>query len=123
MPVCEDQLTGVAATTYLTTNNLASLTLTHAQQWSLFAIIRDKKITEATGYFSDFASKNSYIRGLVIDLLWTGDFTTTTRAFLDPLITSNDISGLRTKMSDRSLWSSVSDDRFNRRKAYMDEAT
>lgn len=113
---------GSDAQLFLMINSLDLFVLTHAQQWSLFTSMRDKHITTAQGLYANFDSKDPSIRGIVIDLLWTGDLTGQTRAFLDSSINANSTVGLTSDISNQTRWPTVSTDRYNRRKTYMENA-
>lgn len=59
------------------------------------------------------------IKDLLVDLRYRGDYTPTTRKYVQPLAIANDLAGLAAVMADQSKWSSVPADRFKRRKEYM----
>lgn len=62
------------------------------------------------------------IRDLVVDLKYRGDYTESSREHIQALIVANDLAGLAKAMADRSIWKKVPPDRFERRKAFMEEA-
>lgn len=62
------------------------------------------------------------IRDILVDLRYRGDYTPTTRKFVQPLAIANDLAGMAKVMADRSRWSNVPKDRFERRAAFMQEA-
>ena len=115
-------LTGSDAINFIINKNLVNFALTHQQQWNLFKMMRDKYIVQAKTS-SDFDTRHSSIQGIIIDLLWTGDYTTSTKAFLQTTVDQNSVTGLTTIMSNRTKWPGVTDDRFNRRKVYMEKAS
>jgi len=65
---------------------------------------------------------HSAIRDLIVDLKYRGDYTESSREQIQPLIVANDLAGLAKAMADKSVWKSVPSDRFERRKAFMDQA-
>jgi Ca2+-binding RTX toxin-like protein len=58
---------------------------------------------------------NPVIRDLVVDLRYRGDYTSSSREFLQPLIIKNDLNGLYEAISDKNKWVNVPNDRFVRR--------
>lgn len=65
---------------------------------------------------------NPAIRELIVDLEYRGDYTPASRKLIQPLIVANDLDGLTKVMADQSNWPSVPQDRFQRRKAFMESA-
>lgn len=70
----------------------------------------------------NWATLHPAIKDLVVDLRYRGDYTPTTRKFVQPLIIANDLKGLSAVMNDKTKWSSVPKDRYDRRAAFMREA-
>ena len=58
---------------------------------------------------------NPVIRDLVVDLRYRGDYTSSSREFLQPLMIKNDLTGLYEAISDKNKWVNVPNDRFVRR--------
>ena len=61
------------------------------------------------------------IRDLVVDLKYRGDYTDGSRKHIQALIVAKDVTGLAKVMADRAIWKNVPPDRFERRKAFMEE--
>ena len=68
-------------------------------------------------YGSDvnWTTLNPVIRDLVVDLRYRGDYTSSSREFLQPLMIKNDLTGLYEAISDKNKWVNVPNDRFVRR--------
>ena len=62
------------------------------------------------------------LHDLLVDLRFRGDYTPRSRAFLQPLIIHNDLSGVQRVMGDRRLWPGVPKDRFQRRMEFINHA-
>jgi hypothetical protein len=71
----------------------------------------------------DWEAVDPAIRDLLVDLRYRGDYTGATRRLVQELAVNNDVAGLTAVMSNRELWRSVPPDRFQRRMAYMQEAS
>jgi peptidoglycan hydrolase-like protein with peptidoglycan-binding domain len=70
----------------------------------------------------DFASLAPSILDLVVDLRYRGDYTRVTRQIIQPLMVANDSEGLARAMANRGLWLGIPEDRFQRRKKWMEES-
>ena len=133
--------TGTAARDWLATNKTSLPEISLDQQKALFDIVYGrlagdverisgnyaKTVSERDGgkredYEVNWETLHPAIRDLVVDLRYRGDYTPATRKYVQPLIIANDLQGLATCMADRTLWSGVPKDRFDRRAAYMREA-
>jgi len=129
-------LTGDAAKKIIADNKLPEITL--AQQKKLFEIAYAEKeadvqricekadVVEAYGA-TDWAKLDPSIKTLLVDLIYRGDYTgsgstTNTRAFLQSLVSANDVAGLAKVMADPAKWPGVPAERFKTRKKLMDAA-
>lgn len=66
-----------------------------------------------------WASLDSRIREIVVDLGFRGDYTSRSRKFLLTPITANDFVAFKKEMVDQSNWTNVPADRFKRRKHFL----
>ena len=82
-------------------------------------IVSGREGGEREDYEIDWETLHPAIRDLLVDLRYRGDYTPTTRATVQPLAIANDLPGMADLMADRTQWSSVPLDRFNRRAAFM----
>lgn len=124
------QLQGDDARQFLENNSLTNFTITRRQEWELFKILRDSKIMAAKMILADnstfdgvdFDVLDSPVKGLVLDLFYRMEYFTN-YASLQPEVEKNNASALTSLISDRSKWTNVNDDRFNRRKVHIEKAT
>ena len=124
------QKSGTEANTFITSNNLQTYTITHQQQWKLFKITLEQQITKIKQIYSrsdlttvDFDTRVSAVKGLVVDLHITGDYTEPIIQLLHSKIVSNDVVGLKDVVGNNTNWSNVPQQRFDLRKAYMEKAS
>jgi peptidoglycan hydrolase-like protein with peptidoglycan-binding domain len=69
----------------------------------------------------DFERLNPGLLDLVVDLRYRGDYTRATRQIIQPLLVANDVEGMARAMANRSHWLGVPEDRFLRRKTWMEQ--
>jgi hypothetical protein len=126
-------LGGQKARDYLNANTKALSMITLTQQWNLFESVYGGKAADAKRISDDptnvhqfgqvdWSKLNPVIWDVVVDMTFRGDYTTATRKLMQKYVANNDLKGFTGVMSDRSSWSSVPSDRFNRRVAYLNEA-
>ena len=139
-------ITGEAAKKWVAENHTKTPEITTGQQKILFDLLYGrlaKDVERISGNYAetvsgydenkkkgkkkedfevDWEKLHPAIKDMVIDLRFRGDYTPTTRKYVQPLIIANDLKGLSAVMNDKTKWSSVPSDRFNRRAAYMREA-
>ncbi|MFK7928109.1 MAG: SH3 domain-containing protein [Myxococcota bacterium] len=82
-------------------------------------VVSEREGGERDDYEIDWDTLHPAIRDLVVDLRYRGDYTPTTRVYVQPLAIANDLNGMADLMANRTRWSSVPRDRFNRRAQYM----
>lgn len=74
--------------------------------------------TEEYGSLS-WDTTNNKIQDIAVDLIYRGDYTPTTRTYVQKHIVDNNLENLREVISDRSKWASVPQDRFNKRVEFL----
>ncbi|PMG77135.1 hypothetical protein BCU84_01190 [Shewanella sp. 10N.286.51.B7] len=125
-------LFGKSAKLFITSKNLKQFEITTTQQLKLFDISYKEQESETERLCSkaDVTSKygqcnwkglDSTIKEILIDLKFRGDYTGTTRLFLQKYVVANDSKGFLKALSDRSNWrlQRVPNDRFQRRIDYF----
>ena len=65
---------------------------------------------------------NPFIKDLIVDLKFRGDYTPSVRRFLQKSIADNDLAEFKKQIKNKSNWSGVPGDRYNRRVNYIDKA-
>ncbi|XP_057314038.1 uncharacterized protein LOC130655318 isoform X2 [Hydractinia symbiolongicarpus] len=127
-------LKGNAAKKYIN-NNLKGIVISERAQDNLFKVAVSEEIATAKRIFAkpdvvkaygkaNWNKLNPAIKGIVVDLLFHGDYTDKTRKFLQKAIVDNDLKALTKIMSDEKLWSSygMTSFRFKRRKQFLKNA-
>ena len=121
-------LSGQGARTFISNNNLGEITT--AQQKKLFEITYTQiekdviricskaDVVEAYGA-TNWQSLNQKIKDLLVDLRFRGDYTPTSRKFLQKHVANNDLTKCMAEISIKANWPSVPPDRFKRRKEYL----
>lgn len=125
-------LKGNAARNYLrsATEEIRKSVITRKQQYDLFLPIYEFMKSEVIRISGSSANReeygslswdttNSKIQDIAVDLIYRGDYTPTTRAYVQKHIVENNLEKLREVISDRSKWSSVPQDRFNKRVEFL----
>ena len=124
-------LSGQKARDYIRNHNLPEITA--EQQKALFAISYAeaeadvRRICEKADVVSkygktDWEKLNPAIKDILVDLRFRGDYTPKAREHIQKLIVTSDLKGLAADLSDRSKWSSVPQDRFQRRRDFARKA-
>lgn len=125
-------LSGTSAAWFIVENDLLDFQVTADQQKSLFKISYDNEsdqvkkicaksdVTEIYGE-TDWGKLNTAIKDITIDLKFRGDYTGTARKIIQKSIADNDLSEFKKKLKDKTNWSNVPQDRFDRRVAYLDK--
>jgi len=122
-------LSGANARQYIIDKDLLDFQITPTVQKTLFLISyadiekyiqgvytrNIKKMTKATAW----ASLDSRIQEVLVDLAFRGDYTKRSRKFLLGPIADNDFAAFKTEMIDQLNWSKVPADRFKRRKNFL----
>ena len=125
-------LSGTTAEWFIIENDLLDFQVTTDQQKALFKISYDEEsdqvkkickksdVIEAYGE-TDWDKLNSAIKGITVDLKFRGDYTGSARKLIQKSIADNDFSEFKKKLKDKTNWSNVPQDRFDRRVAYLDK--
>jgi len=71
---------------------------------------------------TDWDKLNSNIKDIVVDLKFRGDYTGSARKFIQKSIADNDLTAFKKVLKDKTNWSNVPQDRFDRRVAFLDKA-
>ena len=126
-------LAGEAADEFIAENNLEAFEITPEAQLELFEVVYAELAAEArrlatkpdvTAVYgaTDWDALDIAIKDLLIDLRFRGDYTPTTRRFLQTHVAANDLPGFAGRVADRDNWPNVPADRFNRRRDFVQEA-
>lgn len=126
-------LKGQAARDYLSAASpeIRAMKITRRQQYDLFVPVYELMKNEVIRISGSSSNVNSYgilaweaadkkIQDIAVDLIYRGDYTPSSREKIQKFFVDNDLEGLREIMSDSSSWSSVPEDRFNRRASYLE---
>ncbi len=126
-------LAGDAAEEFIAENDLEDFEISPVGQVQLFetayeALVKDARrlatkedVTRAYGA-TDWEGLHPAIREVVVDLRFRGDYTPACRRFLQQHIAKNDLQAVAREMADRARWPNVPQDRFDRRRAFCEEA-
>ena len=78
-------------------------------------------VTRAYGA-TDWEALDTNIKQVLIDLRFRGDYTPTSRRFLQVHVASNDLAAFAGEIEKQANWPNVPQDRFNRRKEFCTAA-
>jgi len=124
---------GDDAEEFVAENDLEDFEITVEQQLGLFDIEYARQaadarrlatkadVTRAYGA-TDWEALDPTIKDVLVDLRFRGDYTPTTRRFLQRCVAANDLAAFAAEIGNQSNWPSVPQDRFNRRKDLCDAA-
>ena len=129
-------LMGSHAEEFLVQNDYDALLISPEQQKRLFLLtyqelegdvlrICNKADVVAKYGSTAWATLNPYIRDIVVDLRYRGDYTPSTRQKVQPVLVNNNLTEMKQLMGDREYWvrqRRVPLDRFKRRKNYLANA-
>ena len=126
-------LKGETAKNYLNsaTPDIRKIKISRKQQYDLFNKVYDfmkSEVIRISGSNSNVVSYGTLnwetthkkIQDIAVDLIYRGDYTSSSRETVQQHIVNNDLNRLRTTMADQSKWPAVPEDRFNRRAAYLE---
>ena len=125
-------LYGNTAKQFIIDNDLLDLEVSVEVQKQLFKISYDdeskevkrlcgaKLVKEEYGE-TDWDKLNKYIKDLTIDLKFRGDYTKSSRKFLQSTIVANDLNAFKKEIIKKSNWKNVPEDRYKRRKSYIEK--
>ncbi|MDQ6961811.1 MAG: hypothetical protein Q9M28_04670 [Mariprofundaceae bacterium] len=123
-------LSGSAAKSFISDNNLGDFEISMDTQEKLFASIYAElskdvqricnKADCVAAYGSvDWANLDDKIKDVLVDLRFRGDYTGRTRRLMQRFAAKNDLASFAAELSNRDNWASVPQDRFNRRVKYL----
>ena len=124
-------LSGVEARDFIADNDLPEISLESQKRlfdvtyaWYVADVQRISSLPGVVDAYGavDFESLDPALLDLVVDLRYRGDYTRVTRQVVQPLLVANDVEGMARAMANRGLWLGVPEDRFMRRKRWMEEA-
>jgi len=122
---------GGIAEIYIKDKGLDKLEITNEQQKKLFSIsygeikkdvqrlCNKADVVEAYGSSIDIEKIHYAIREITVDLRFRGDYTGSSRKFLQKHIINNDLKEFKNEICNIEKWKSVPTDRFNRRCNYL----
>ena len=68
----------------------------------------------------DWDKLNQKIKEILIDLKFRGDYTPTSRGYIQEPAADNDLKAFKAVISDRAKWATVPQARFEARKKYLE---
>ena len=124
---------GTQARNYLEEKGLEDLSITPEQQYHLFLDTFEEyagtviRICNKMDVVDKYGATNwdglePVIRDIAVDLCYRGDYKSSTRSRVQPIIVANDVKGLKKLMADEEYWRhriGVPKDRFERRRKYI----
>ncbi len=119
-------LQGNGAEEFIAENDLEDFEITLDAQLKLFETVYDwleretrrlatKDDVTRTYGATDWDALHPTIKEVLVDLRFRGDYTPTTRRFLQTHVADNDLAGFAVAIRDRDNWPGVPPDRFQRR--------
>jgi len=126
-------LFGQAAKDFITANKLQAFEIGTDAQVKLFDIsyaaefaevkrISGKEDTKKAYGAVDWDKTDPAIQDVIIDLKFRGDYTSASRTMVQKYLATNDLEHLAAVLSKRENWPNVPQDRFNRRKDFINKA-
>jgi hypothetical protein len=126
-------LAGSAARKFIQDKQLGKFEISQTGQKALFLIsygriksdverICAKPDVVAAYGACDWAKIDPAIVDILVDLRFRGDYTGSSRALLQKLVSGNDLAGFTQAMKNAANWPNVPKDRFQRRCAFLDRA-
>ncbi len=126
-------LPGIRAERFIIDNDLLDYQITHPMQQALFKIsyLHEesvvKRVSKQTGNIKafgkvDWKTINPYIKDIIIDLKYRGDYDHRSRNFIQKPFANNDLATFKKLIQDKTKWPNVPLDRFKRRSDYIAKA-
>lgn len=126
-------LYGNTAKQFIIDNDLLDFEISAEAQKTLFKISYDdeakvvKRICKAKTNVNDYGEVdwdilNKGIKDLTVDLKFRGDYTSSSRKFLQQSIADNDLDAFKKEIVKESNWTNVPADRFKRRKRFIEKS-
>lgn len=126
-------LYGTSAKSFIVSNKLEKYEITQQQQVNLFNISYAEEEAEAKRLCTkadvvakygkcDWGKLDSAIKEILVDLKFRGDYTGSTRKFIQQYVVNNDTKGFLKILSDKTKWARqrVPSDRFQRRITFFE---
>lgn len=124
---------GINASRFVIDNDLLDFEITPQAQLKLFEIVYEEKlkevrrVSELTNTIRDhgkveWKKLDARILDVLVDLTYRGDYRLDTRKFLQKHVVNNDFAKFKTEIAKKSNWPNVPQDRFERRKVYVETA-
>lgn len=124
---------GVTARQFIIDNDLLDFQITPLVQKKLFEVSYVDEVAEAERICTLERIEKQYgkcnwdkldyrIKEIIVDLKFRGDYTESSRVHIQTHIANNDFDNFKKVIDDRSKWSSVPEDRFERRKKFLASA-
>lgn len=126
-------LTGDTAEEFIAENDLEAFEISPDAQLQLFEVVYEElaadarrlatkaDVTQVYGA-TDWPALDPTIKDTLIDLRFRGDYTPTSRRFLQVHVANNDLPNFAAEIGERENWPNVPADRYNRRRAFVEEA-
>ncbi|MGH1441504.1 MAG: hypothetical protein ACRBBR_15420 [Cellvibrionaceae bacterium] len=126
-------LKGKRAEQFIIDNDLLDYQITHAMQHALFKISYEyeaqvvrqisKSMFNISNYGKvDWSKTNKFLKDIIIDLKYRGDYTTKSRKFIQKPLANNDVASFKKIIRDKAKWPNVPQDRFTRRSNFISKA-
>lgn len=124
-------LKGQNAKMFIVNNDLLDFQICPRQQKNLFILCYEKKLSKTKKISTqkpdtikeygkcDWDKLDSRIKEVTVDLTFRGDYKGSTRKHIQKSIVDNDLASFKKAISNRSFWSNVPMDRFNKRIAHL----
>lgn len=127
------RLSGEDARAFIANNGLAGFEISEDVQLRLFEIEYERMMGDTRRLATkadvvarygptDWDALDPVIRDVLVDLRYRGDYTGTTRRFLQRHVARNDLAAFAAAICDRARWRRVPDDRFRRRRDFCTRA-
>ncbi len=127
-------LHGATAKQFIIDNDLLDFEISPETQKKLFKIsyafeakevkrICDKSRTKKVYGETNWDKLDSNIKDITIDLKFRGDYTPGSRKFLQKTIVNNDLDAFKKNIMQKSKWINVPEDRFKRRKRFIEQSS
>ncbi len=125
-------LFGNAAKQFIIDNDLLDFQIPPGMQKKLFKISYDAEAAEVKRIcaksdvvklygVTDWGTLNDTIKDIIIDLKFRGDYTPSSRRFLQKSIADNDLTEFKKHITNKNNWENVPPDRFSRRVKYINK--
>lgn len=124
---------GLTASQFVIDNDLLDYEITPQAQLKLFEKVYEFMLKEVKRISNnertvrdygkvDWAKLDQRILDVLVDLIYRGDYTTTSRAFLQKHVAKNDFGNFKAEIAKKSNWTTVPQVRFEKRKSYLETA-